>query len=132
MVRVAPMLWRKISDRYNLMGSHCQNCKNDYFPQRKFCPKCRRKGKIVQKKMPSHGKVMSWTKVFAAPMGFEMETPYYLAIIELDNGVRLMSQLVDSKEAGVKTGAKVQLAFRRVGEGEEEGLIGYGFKFKVV
>jgi len=126
------MLWRRIPERYNLIGSKCENCGQEFFPARKICPACRRKGKLVPKAMPSTGKIYSYSEVHAAPAGFEFQTPYFLAIIELDNGVRLLAQLVDSPAEKVVLGARVALAFRRIAEDGKEGVISYGYKFKTV
>ena len=125
------MVWRRIPERYYLLGSKCENCKGEYFPQRKFCPKCRRKGRIVEKRMPEAGKIVSFTQVHVAPAGFEHETPYFMAIIELQNGVRILSQVVDSDAEQVRIGAPVKMAFRKVKEDGDEGAIAYGYKFKV-
>lgn len=119
-------------ERYRLVGSKCLTCHSEFFPQRKFCPHCRRKGKIVKHDMPTEGKIFSFTEVSSGPEGFEHQTPYFMAIVELKNGVRLMSQLVDSPKGTVKIGAPVQLVFRRIAEDEHEGAIAYGYKFKVV
>ena len=78
--------------------------------------------------MPRTGKVISFTKVFVAPEGFEKETPYFLALIELENGVRVLSQIVDSDE--VKIGDKVKKAFRIISS-SSTGVINYGYKFVV-
>ncbi len=126
------MIWRRIPERYNLIGTHCQTCGSDYFPSRKVCPKCRRKGKLAAKHMPRAGKIYSFTEVFSAPAGFEYETPYFLAIIELENGVRILSQIVDSPKESVKIGASVEARFRRISEDDDEGVIAYGLKFKTV
>ncbi len=126
-----PLIWRRIPERYNLIGSRCETCKTDFYPSRKVCPNCRRKGKLVAKYMPRVGKIYSFTEVFSGPAGFENETPYFLAIIELENGVRILSQIVDSPKASVAIGAKVEARFRRISEDDEEGVIAYGLKFKV-
>ncbi len=127
-----PLIWRRIPERYNLIGTHCQACGSDYFPSRKVCPNCRRKGKLVAKHMPRAGKIYSFTEVFSAPAGFEYETPYFLAIIELENGVRILSQIIDSPKESVKIGAGVEARFRRISEDDDEGVIAYGLKFKTV
>ncbi len=127
-----PLIWRKIPERYTLTGSVCENCKSEYFPQRKFCANCRRKGRIIPKRMPDEGKIFSYTEVHVAPSGHENEAPYFLAIIELKNGVMLMSQIVDSEREKIKFNAPVKMAFRKITEDDEEGLIAYGYKFKVV
>ncbi|MFQ5406113.1 MAG: Zn-ribbon domain-containing OB-fold protein [Candidatus Micrarchaeia archaeon] len=126
------MIWRRIPERYNLIGSRCEKCGKEFFPSRKICPSCRRSGKITAKKMPRTGRVYSFTEVFSAPSGFEYETPYFLALVELDNGVRLLSQVVDSPREKVEMGAKVEACFRKINQDGEEGVIAYGLKFKVV
>ncbi len=132
MPKAQPLVWRRIPERYRLVGSKCATCKNEFFPQRKFCPTCRRKGKISPHNMPVSGNIFSFSEVSAAPEGFEHQAPYFMAIVQLDNGVKLMSQLVDSPAESVKIGAPVKLVFRRIAEDEEEGAIAYGYKFKVV
>jgi len=68
----------------------------------------------------------------SGPIGFDHETPYFLAVIELENGVRLLSQIVDSEPEHVKIGARVDKVFRKVADAHKEGAISYGYKFKVV
>lgn len=124
--------WRQYPARYLLRGNHCQTCKTDYFPGRLFCPNCRRKGKLVLKEMPRSGKIVSFTEVFVGPMGFENETPYFLALIDLGNQCTILSQIVDSPREKIKTGARVSKMFRKIQDTDHEGAIAYGYKFKVV
>ncbi len=125
-------MWRNIPERYNLLGTHCETCGKNYFPQRKVCPTCRRKGKLVEAKMPETGTILSYSQVFVAPSGFEHDTPYFLAVVELDNKATLLTQIVDSKAEAVKEGAKVELVFRKIYEDSPEGAIAYGYKFRVI
>ena len=126
------MQWRRFDERYRLMGSHCSNCKEYFFPKRLVCPNCRRKGKLVSVEMPRVGKIVSFTEVFVGPSGFEAETPYFLAIIELTNKVKILAQIVDSENEKVKIGASVKKVFRKIADHDSEGAISYGYKFKVV
>jgi len=82
--------------------------------------------------MPRIGKIISYTKVYVPPEGFKNEAPYYLAIIELENKARVLSQIVDSEPEKIKIGAKVKKVFRRIAEPDKYGTITYGYKFKVV
>ena len=127
-----PLIWRKIPERYGLIGSYCETCKTDFYPSRKVCPNCRRGGKLSEKAMPQSGTIYSFTEVFSGPSGFEYETPYFLALIELENKVRILSQIVDSPKDKISIGAKVSACFRKINEDGEEGIISYGLKFKVV
>ncbi len=82
--------------------------------------------------MPRTGTIVSWTKVFVGPVGFENEAPYYLALIDLGDKAHILSQIVDSDETTIKTGAKVEKMFRKIADHDPEGAIAYGYKFKVV
>lgn len=125
-----PLTWRRIPERYRLLGSLCESCKTYFFPQRKFCKNCRRKGKIREAKFSGRGKIYSYTLVTAPPSGFELEAPYILALVQLEEGPMLTTQLVDCKPNEIKIGMPVELAFRKIQEDGAEGLIHYGFKFK--
>lgn len=124
-----PLLWRRIPERYTLIGSKCKNCKGEFFPQRALCPTCRSHGAITAHPMPTEGQVFSYTEVHTAPSGFEHETPYYLAIIELANGVKLLSQVVDVPENTMTIGLPVKMVFRKISQDAHEGVIAYGYKF---
>ncbi len=121
---VVPRFWRKIKYRYELIGSYCENCGNYYYPARNFCPVCRRKGRIREVNMPDEGKVLSFSVVREGE-------PYIVALIQLENGAKIMSQLVCSPEEA-RVGMRVRKVFRRYSEEGEEGIINYGTKFAPV
>ncbi|MEM3030329.1 MAG: Zn-ribbon domain-containing OB-fold protein [Candidatus Micrarchaeia archaeon] len=123
--------WRKIPERYRLEGSRCETCGTNYFPSRIVCPKCRRKGKIVDAFFSGEGRIYSYTTVYSPPAGFELAAPYVLAIVELAEGPRLTSQIV-AKHGEIDIGTPVRVVFRKIQEDGAEGLIHYGFKFKPV
>ena len=127
-----PLTWRQIPERYRLLGVRCETCKTAYFPERSICPKCRRKGKIAVVQFKGTGKIYSFTEVTAPPEGFEDQVPYILALIELDEGARLTAQVVDAHMKDVKIGSRVERVFRVIQRDDPEGLIHYGFKFKLV
>ncbi len=127
-----PLIWRRSRERYRLLGNRCESCNRAYYPARKICSNCRRSSKLVPEEMPARGKIVSFTRVFSAPEGFENEAPYFLALIELENEVVILSQVVDSPEEKISLGAPVKMVFRRVFEDGSKGAIAYGFKFKVV
>ncbi|VVC03050.1 Uncharacterised protein [Candidatus Burarchaeum australiense] len=125
----SPSSWRRIPERYCLIGSTCETCNTNYFPPRPICPKCRRRGKIKDKQYSGRGKVYSFSEVNVPPSGFEIEAPYVIALIELEEGPYLTAQVVDCEEKDVKIGSPVRMVFRKIQESGPEGLIHYGFKF---
>ncbi len=126
-----PLTWRRIPERYRMLGVKCESCSTHYFPKRSICPKCRRKGKLIEIQFKGKGKVYSFTEISAPPEGFEDQVPYILAIIELEEGAKLTGQIVDAHKKDVKIGSKVESVFRIIQRDDPEGLIHYGFKFRL-
>ena len=54
---------------------------------------------------------------------------FVIAIIELEEGPRITSQVVDCEPEIVKPGMKVKSVFRKLGEDSESGILHYGTKF---
>ncbi|MEM2918770.1 MAG: Zn-ribbon domain-containing OB-fold protein [Candidatus Altiarchaeota archaeon] len=131
MVKGLPSYWRLIPHRYNLIGTECENCKEKFFPPRKLCPNCRRLGKIKEFKFSGEGKIYSYTIIHSPPEGFEYLKPYVVAIIKLNEGPMITSQVVDCKPEDVAIGKKVEMVFRRISAAGKEGSIRYGYKFKL-
>ncbi len=125
-----PFHWRRFKERYLLVGSRCDHCKNAYYPIRVICPYCRRSGHMKEVKFAGRGRVHSFTIIRAPPEGFREYVPYIVAIIELDEGAKVMSQVVDCHPNDVKIGMPVKSCFRRIRSENETGLVLYGFKFK--
>jgi uncharacterized OB-fold protein len=127
-----PRFWREIPQRYNLIGNQCEVCKKVYFPPRESCPFCRRKsiGKMKDIKFSGNGTVVTYTIIHEAPEDFEGQSPYPMAIIQLDEGPKLTAQIVDCKPEDVKIGMRVKSTFRKIQEDGYIGAIYYGYKFK--
>ncbi len=122
--------WR-IRDRYyRLIGSKCSDCGDEFFPPVYRCKGCGSE-RIKDKEMPKTGTIMTYTHLHEPLPGFEAQAPLYLAVVRLDNGARILTQIVDSPEEGVKTGAKVKATIRRAVVDGESGQIVYGYKFVV-
>jgi uncharacterized OB-fold protein len=128
----APRFWRNIQQRYRLVGTECRTCGTAYFPPRELCPDCRRDGDVVEKEFSGEGEVVSATVVHDAVGDYDAETPYTLAVVELDEGARLTAQVVGDGGDDVGTGDRVEACFRRVSDQGEEGIVQYGTKFRRV
>ncbi|RLJ07789.1 MAG: transcriptional regulator [Candidatus Aenigmatarchaeota archaeon] len=131
MISSIPLYWRLQKSRYNLIGSRCKTCGSLYFPPRQLCPRCRSKGQLEDYRFSGKGKIVSWTIIRAAPEGFEDQAPYAVAIIELEEGVKVPGQLVGRPD-GIEIGKPVRAVFRRITEDGPAGLIHYGLKWEVV
>ncbi|MDR2544979.1 MAG: Zn-ribbon domain-containing OB-fold protein [Methanobrevibacter sp.] len=123
--------WRHIPQRYNLIGTKCATCGKVYFSPRVICPECRRNGKLESIQFKGTGKVHSFSIVRTPIDDFKTIAPYSVAIIELDEGAKVTSQIVDSDIDNIEIGDQVEMVFRKIREDGEDGVISYGFKFKI-
>ena len=123
--------WRHIPQRYNLIGSKCTRCGETYFPKRVMCPECRRKGKLENIKFSGKGKIHTYSIIHTPTEEFKALSPYTVAIIELEEGAKITSQIVDCQNNDIQIGDDVELVFRKIKEEGDEGVISYGYKFKL-
>ena len=93
-------------DPLRLLGSRCGDCGNVMFPTRDFCSKCLRDLSEPSIALDPRGVVYSYTVIRQAPPG--RETPYVLAYVDLNDGVRVMAQIRIEPEQAV-IGAPVTL-----------------------
>ena len=120
--------WREQESRYNLQGTHCTSCDKFFYPPRSVCPHCRRKGAFEPYKFKGTGEIVTYTTVYQAPKNHNRRSPYTLAIIKLDEGARLLSEVICEPES-ISTGMRVRSVFRKLRADGEEGIIYYGTKF---
>jgi uncharacterized OB-fold protein len=78
--------------------------------------------------MERTGKILSHTIIRVPPAPFKDQAPYAMAIVEMDDGPRITTQVVDWKEEQLKIGQRVKLEFRRISCDGEAGPILYGYK----
>ena len=123
--------WRHIPQRYNLIGSKCLHCGGVFFPKRIICPECRRKGKLEDIKFRGEGKIYTYSVVNTPTAEFKNIAPYIVAIVELEEGAKITTQIVDCKPEDVKIGDEVEMVFRKIREEGDEGVISYGYKFSL-
>jgi len=126
-----PRFWRENKSRYNIIGVKCGSCNAIFFPSRMICPDCGRKsiGKIERFKFAGGGEVYSMTTVHEAHEQFDMQKPYVIALIKLDEGVNVLGQIVDCDSSEIEIGTKVKSTLRKLGEDGKSGTIYYGYKF---
>ena len=126
-----PRVWRERVKRYRLLGGRCSSCGKVMYPFREVCPYC---GSRVVKpeELPRRGKVVTFSVVRHPPTHFKGRGVYVVAIIELENGARILAQLTDVEPNAVKEGMKVEAVFRKYREQSPDGVIEYGMKFRPV
>lgn len=123
-----PKHWRQIPQRYRMEAGKCKKCQYIAFPGRLICPECGSK-EFDTINLSGNGKLATHTIIRTAPEGFTDQAPYAIGIVELDEGVRVMGQIVDCEPETLKTGDRVVSKFRRMSEEGKTGMIMYSYKF---
>jgi uncharacterized OB-fold protein len=124
--------WRLRKQRYGLVGEVCPHCEVKIFPPRDVCPECGQEAKTLYA-FSGRGQVYSYTTVYDAPQGFEENAPYTVALVKLEEGPLVTAQLTDLGDEPVEIGQPVEMVTRRLRQdGDERGLIVYGYKFRPV
>jgi uncharacterized OB-fold protein len=127
MFRSTARYWREIPERYRGEANKSAKTGKVFFPARQVEPgNGNRKFKPVR--LEYTGEILTFTVIRVAPMGFEKIGPYALAIIELDGGGRITTQVADCPLDQVKIGMRVRVEFRKIMSDGDEGLHLYGYK----
>jgi uncharacterized OB-fold protein len=84
----------------------CTECRALDPGPRDFCPECANALEPVA--VPGTGVVETWTTIRRPPQRYRSEGPYQVAVVRLDDGVRVVGRL--QGPAPTSAGARVSLA----------------------
>jgi uncharacterized OB-fold protein len=99
--------------RQELRMQKCLECSHIRYPINHVCPKCL-SDKFEWAKLSGRGEVFSYV-VFHQVYhpGFAQDVPYNVAMIQLEEGPRMISNVVGVPNDQVKVGDRVQVSFER-------------------
>ena len=105
--------WKAAKD-HKLLLKRCSACGKAHFYPRELCPHCHA-DTVDWIEASGTGSIYSFT-VARRPAGpaFKPDAPYVVAIIELDEGARMMTNIVGCPPDSVKIGQRVSVVFEDV------------------
>jgi uncharacterized protein len=98
-----------------LVIPECRNCKQHFFYPTVLCPHCHHAGHDWVE-ASGHGVIYSFTDVYRSPDP-DVLVPYTVAIVELREGVRLMTNIVGAGHDQVEIGDEVTVQFGIASDG---------------
>jgi len=128
---ISPRYAREIPQRYRLEASKCKGCGKVNFPPRLVCPSCKSR-EFETIRLKDEGTILTYTIIRVASDIFSRITPFAVAIIEVNDGAKLMAQIADSPLEEVAIGKKVKIVFRKIQDEGVWGLHCYGYKAIVI
>ena len=101
--------------RHELRLQRCSGCAQYVFYPRALCPHCFG-ADLEWQRMSGRGTLHTFTVVHRGARGFPLGPPYVLAIVELAEGPRLMTNLVgvEPDPARLRIGMAVEVTFEDV------------------
>lgn len=80
------------ADPPRLLGARCDGCTQTSFPRLDQCPYCGSES-VQPVELSDRGTLWGWTTVLNAPPGYLGDVPYGFGVIQLPEGVRVISRL---------------------------------------
>jgi len=128
-----PIYQQSMAQRLALEAAVCTDCGDVTFPPRDSCPSCGASD-WEPTTLSGEGEVYSYTVITpgGAPPEFAEQAKrtgeFAVAVVELEEGVRITAQLTNVDPPDVEVGMPVSSTIRRLYV--EEGVVRYGFKFE--
>lgn len=99
-----------------LVIQQCRDCGKHIFYPRIACPHCS-SDKVEWVNASGKGTVYSYTVVESnAPSAFINDVPYVVAVVKLEEGVQMLSNIVGCEPGEVKCDMPVQVTFEKLDE----------------
>ena len=99
-----------------LLIQECDSCGKRQFYPRVVCRYCQSRA-VRYIESAGKGTIYSYTIVERAATEWQHLTPYALIVVELDEGTRITSRIVDSPVSEVKIGSRVTVTYGEVADG---------------
>jgi uncharacterized OB-fold protein len=101
--------WQAAGDA-QLALPYCDSCRRFHWPARAHCPQCR--GKMTWRRAGGRGRIVTFSIVRrAVNPELAEDAPYVVAFVELDEGVRLFTNIVDVQPDMLEIGMRVRCRF---------------------
>lgn len=107
--------WEGTKDN-KLLVQECKDCGARIFYPRKACPECW-SSNLGWLESVGRGKIYTYTVTMTGvEKVFAEDLPYVIACIDLEEGIRMMSRIVECDPETVKIGMDVEVVFEKVND----------------
>lgn len=110
--------WWEAVERGTLMLQRCRECSAFQLYPRVLCTRCWSE-QLEWRNSAGTGSIWSFTVAHVpGHHAWTRDVPYVLAVVQLDEGPRMMSRIVDAEPGVVRVAQRVSVRFRALGFGE--------------
>ena len=102
--------------RRELMVQRCRSCQTLRFPAREICSQCLSR-EVEWVAVSGRGEVFSYNVMHQVyHPGFATEVPYAVVVVKLDEGAKMISNLVGVAPRDIRIGMRVEVVFEDVSD----------------
>ena len=105
---IAPRLFAVGPDGPRLLAARCPSCAALHFPATPTCPYCGAEN-ATETLVGPEGCLRLFTVVSNRPPGYRGPVPYGFGVVELADGLRVITRLTESDPSRLRPGLAVQL-----------------------
>jgi len=99
-----------------LKYQRCESCGTVQFTPRASCMQCHDL-RLAWEDSSRYGTILSYTLVHRAPViAFKAKTPYVIAIVDMDEGFRLMANTSEAVAQDLQINSRVRIGFTQVND----------------
>ncbi|GGX46430.1 Zn-ribbon domain-containing OB-fold protein [Streptomyces fructofermentans] len=110
----------------HLLLRRCGDCGRAHHYPREFCPRCWSED-VAWERASGRATLYTWSVVHRNDLPpFGSRTPYTAAVVDLAEGPRMMTEVVDCPAEALRVGMDLLVAFRRVDPDAPDGPQGAG------
>jgi uncharacterized OB-fold protein len=110
LVPVTAGLFDLSEDGGRLIGGYCASCERFHFPRARTCPYCSA-ADCAPRALSDRGTLRLFTTVRNRPPGYRGEVPFGFGVVELPEGMQIISRLGEADVARLRIDMPVRLAF---------------------
>src|SRR5947209_13511647 len=104
----------------HLVGGRFRACGRHQFPRSSLCPYCGADD-VAEALLSPDGTLWAWTAVTAAPPGYRGDVPYGFGVVELPEGLRVITRLTEPDPTRLRFGQDVRLQNVTLHRGDHGG-----------
>jgi uncharacterized protein len=109
-----------------LLGTRCAACGSVHFPRADACTYCATEGpEPIELSRP--GSLWAWTAVTAPPPGYQGAVPFGVGVVELPEGVRVITRLTESDPSALALGQPMKLRIVPLHRDDGNDVVTYAF-----
>jgi uncharacterized OB-fold protein len=109
-------------DGIHLLGSRCAACGGHHFPVTGVCTYCS-STEVTPVELSREGVLWAFTAVTAAPPGYLGAVPFGFGVVELPEGLRVITLLTESDPARLRLGQPMRLVVHPLGARDDGGAV---------